>query len=137
MQIRNNILKCFTGHIPKRFFDPVDYEPKTTLFSGSPFISPCETFSKEKELSNYIKQKKSFIKPAEITLGTDPTTNKADTTQYVPILKTINGALQNEDVLGHCLNFKVPRNDGRIDTFHDKIFFSKTNFLIFQKTPWR
>ena len=79
--------------------------------------------SKEKALSNYIKQKKSFIKPAEITLGTDPTTHKADTTQYVPILKTINGALQNEDVLGHCLNFEVSRNDGTIGKFHDNFFF--------------
>ena len=41
----------------------------------------------------------------------------------MPILKTINGALQNEDVLGHCLNFEVSRNDGTIGKFHDNFFF--------------
>ena len=88
------------------------------MFSESPSTSPCEKFSKEKALSNYIKQKKSFTEPVEITLGIDPTTNKTNTIQYVPILKTITRVLQHEDVLSHCLNSEVSRNDGRMSTYY-------------------
>ena len=113
----------------KNFCDPLDYESKSILFSESPFTSPCEKFSKEKALSNYIKQKNSFIEPAEITLGIDPTTNKADTIQYVPILKTITRALQHEDVISHCLNSEVPRNDGRIGTYYDSENFKQNKLF--------
>ena len=63
----------------KSFCDLLDYESKTSLFSESPFTGPCEKFNKEKVLSNYIKQRESFIEPVEITLGIDTATNKADT----------------------------------------------------------
>ena len=39
----------------KNVCDPLDYESKTIFYSESPFTSPCEKFSKEKALSNYIK----------------------------------------------------------------------------------
>ena len=86
------------------FCYPLDYESRTILFSESLFTGPCEKFIKEKALSNYIKQKKSFTEPVEITPGIDPTTSKADTMQYVAILKTNTRNLQHEDILSHCLN---------------------------------
>ena len=42
-------IEMFHKSYSKNFCDP--------LFSESPFTSPCEKCSKEKELSNYIKQK--------------------------------------------------------------------------------
>ena len=86
------------------FCYPLDYESRTILFSESLFTGPCEKFIKEKALSNYIQQKKSFTEPVEITPGIDPTTSKADTIQYVAILKTNTRNLQHEDILSHCLN---------------------------------
>ena len=117
--VRKQHTEMFHRSYSKTFCDPLDYKSKTILFSESPSTSPCEQFSKEKALSNYIKQKKSFIEPVEITLGTDPTTNKADTIPYVPILKNITRVLQHEDVHSHCLNSEVSRNDGRIGTYYD------------------
>ena len=35
----------------------------------------------------------------------------------MPILKTFTRVLQHEDILSHCLNSEVSRNDGRIGTF--------------------
>ena len=70
-------------------------------------------------------QKRSFIEPVEITLGIDPTTNKDDTIQYASILKTIPRVLQYEDVLSHCLNSEMSKNDGRIGTYYESENFKQ------------
>ena len=54
-------------------------------------------------------------------------------TIYVPILKTITRVLQHKDVLSHCLNSGVSRNDGRIGTYENfkqnKLFNSPKNSI--------
>ena len=83
-----------------------------------------------------IVSSRSFIEPVKITVGIDATTSKFDTIQYVPILKTITRVLKDEDVLSHCLNSELSRNDSRIGTYYDnenckqnKLFNSSENSI--------
>ena len=74
-------------------------------------------------------QKRSFIEPVEITLGIDPTTNKDDKIQYASILKTIPRVLQYEDVLSHCLNSEMSKNDGRIGIYYESENFKQNKLF--------
>ena len=121
---RKQHTEMFHRSYSKKFCDLLQYESKTILFSKSPFTSPCEKFSKE-----FSCRKKSFIEPVEITLGIDPTTNKADTIQHVPILKTIPRVFQYEDVLSHCLNSEVSKNDDRIGAYYESENFKQNKLF--------
>ena len=115
--------------------NPLEYEPKAILFSNSPFEMPCKKFCSEKALSQFIKQKESYVDPIEIILGVDPENNKQDTMQYIPILKTLDVLLKHEDVLSQVL--KNPHEQsGRLASFADsenykknKLFQSSANCL--------
>ena len=94
-------------------------------------------------MKNAVKKKnfqiissRSFIEPVKITVGIDATTSKFGTIQYVPILKTITRVLKDEDVLSHCLNSELSRNDSRIGAYYDnenckqnKLFNSSVNSI--------
>ena len=124
-------MKCFTGHIP------LDYESKTIFFSESPFTSPCEKSAKKKQFQITSSRKKKITEPVKITLGIDTTTNKADTIQYVLILKTnITRVLQHENVLSHCLNSEVSRNDGRIGIYYDNENFKQNKLFNSPENSW-
>ena len=88
-----------------------------------------------KEKHFQIISSKSFTEPVKITLGIDTTTNKFNTIQYVPILKTITRVLKHEDVLSHFLHSELSRNDSRIGHIMTMKIVSKRNFLILQKNP--
>ena len=53
-------------------------------------------------------------------MGFDPTTQKEDTIQYVPIYSTLNAVLRHEDVLAHIYAETSPQN-GVIKTFRHPI----------------
>ena len=108
------------GYDNKELLDNVDQE-ETVLSEAA------RKFSLMKNLDRYIANKESFIPPEEITLGHDPAKNKADTFEYVPILKTLQMISQKEDVLAHILSEK--EEDGRIVSFKDGSIFKNSQFF--------
>ena len=66
----------------------------------SQYSNVCKHITGEKSLSNFVQNKKEFIEPQELIIGFDPDTEKKDTVQYVPILRTLRLLLSHEDVLG-------------------------------------
>ena len=51
----------------------------------------------------------------------------------MPILKTITRVLQHEDLLSHCLNSEMSRNDGRIGTYYDNENFKQNKLFNCQE----
>ena len=82
----------------------------------------------KRNLSEFVKNQEYFIEPKKINLGFDPTTQKEDTIQYIPIYFTWNAVLRNEDVLAHIYVEPSPQN-GVIRTFKDSLAFKSNNFL--------
>ena len=92
------------------------------------FVKAFKKFSGKKNLNEFVKNQEYFIEPKQISLGFDPTTQKEDTIQYVPIYSTLNAVLRHEDVLAHIYAETSPQN-GVIKTFRDSLGFKSNTFL--------
>ena len=77
-----------------------------------------QKFSTGKSLDRFIMGKEFYVPPLEIKMGNIGDQGKKATFQYVPILKTLEAMLKNDDVLGQVLH-PMPSNEGYIQTFRD------------------
>ena len=103
----------------------IDHETSLIIFSRSPFKLLCKHFSGQKSLTYYIKSRKSFVSPAESTVGMDSVSGKPETVQYAPMLDTLTTLLKHEDILGEVLN-GPKTNTNMCNCYADgKIFISR------------
>ena len=63
----------------------LDHESELILTCETAFAKAFKKFSRKKNLNEFVKNQEYFIEPKQISLGFDPTTQKEDTIQYVPI----------------------------------------------------
>ena len=92
------------------------------------FVKAFKKFSGKKNLNEFVKNQEYFIEPKQISLGFDPTTQKEDTIQHVPIHFTLNTVLRHKDVLAHVYAETSPQN-GVIKTFRGSLAFKSNTFL--------
>ena len=114
------------------------YETNAIISSQSPFSKACSKFSGEKSLSEYITRCDSFVEPQELSLGFNAEIQKADTIQYIPLYKTWNVLLSNEDVLRLRLSEvlkspKITEDNNVLKTYHDESAFKSNSLLNTEK----
>ena len=63
----------------------LDHASELILAHESAVIKAFKKFSGKNNLNEFVKNQEYFIEPKQISLGFDPTTQKVDTIQYVPI----------------------------------------------------
>ena len=63
----------------------LDHASELILARESAVIKAFKKFSGKNNLNEFVKNQEYFIEPKQISLGFDPTTQKVDTIQYVPI----------------------------------------------------
>ena len=87
LQLENKIrYSMFTKSIRQNNPDIIlDHESELILTCESAFAKAFKKFSGKKNLNEFVKNQEYFIEPKQISLGFDPTTQKEDTIQYVPI----------------------------------------------------
>jgi len=96
----------------------------------------AQKFSSMKNLDNYISSKRHFVAPEEITLGHNHSTNKIDTYEYVPILRTLQTITEKDDVLAHIFKEEDEEStpsSSLITNFRDGSIFK--NSIFFQENP--
>ena len=130
LQLENKIrYSMFTKSIRQNNPDIIlDHESELILTCESAFAKAFKKFSGKKNLNEFVKNQECFIVPKQISLGFDPTTQKEDTIQYVPIYSTLNAVLRHEDVSAHIYAETSPQN-GVIKTFRDSLAFKSNKFL--------
>ena len=78
------------------------------------FVQAFKKFSVKKNLNEFVKNQEYFFEPKKVNMGFDPTTQKKDTTQDVPIYSTLNAVLRHGNVLAHI--YAETSQDGVIRT---------------------
>ena len=115
--------KLFSSVFRKSFVESgireIGHQVNSLLKSVSQYSTACKHFTGEKSLSNFVQNKKEFIKPQELIIGFDPDTEKNDTIQYVPILRTLRLLLSHEDVLGEVFKGTTEHAEGVIRSSDD------------------
>ena len=129
LQLENKIrYSMFTKSIRQNNPDIIlDHESELILTCESAFAKAFKKFSGKKNLNEFVKNQEYFIEPKQISLVFDPTTQREDTIQYVPIYSTLNAVLRHEDVLAH--NYAETSQNGVIKTFRDSLAFKSNKFL--------
>ena len=59
------------------------------------------------------------IEPQELIIDFDPDTEKSDTVQYVPILRTLRLLLSHEDVFGEVFKGTTEHTESVIRSYND------------------
>ena len=87
LQLENKIrYSMFTKSIRQNNPEIIlDHASELILTCESAFIKAFKKFSGKNNLNEFVKNQEYFIEPKQISLGFDPTTQKEDTIQYVPI----------------------------------------------------
>ena len=110
----------------------LDHESELILTCESAFAKAFKKFSGKKNWNEFVKNQEYFIEPKQISLVFDPTTQREDTIQYVPIYSTLNAVLRHEDVLAY--NYAETSQNGVIKTFRDSLAFKSNKFLNSRET---
>ena len=77
-----------------------------------------------------MKRCDSFVEPLQLSLGFNVEMQKADTTQYILLYKTLNVLLIHQDALTEFLKSQEPTEDDNVfRTYHDGSAF-KSNCLL-------
>ncbi|XP_038062995.1 uncharacterized protein LOC119733674, partial [Patiria miniata] len=74
-----------------------------------------------RKLSGYVQSEFPYVEPIEFVLGVD-IKGKCESTQYIPILKTVELLLQNEDIFAEVVQGHMSE-DGKLRDFCDGAFF--------------
>ena len=131
---RRNFSKQIKGSLKKH--NPClqfNYETVAYFEAQSLYSKAFQTFTGRTALSNYVKSKKEYIEPNEITLDFNPDSSKFDTYQYVPIFSTLNAILQHEDVLGEVLSSYKKSKGDRLNEYSDGTCFSENELFSSDK----
>ena len=130
LQLENKIrYSMFTKRIRQNNPDFIlDHESELILTCETAFAKAFKKFSRKKNLNEFVKNQEYFIEPKQISLGFDPTSQREDTIQYVPIYSTLNAVLRHKVVLAH-IYAETSLQSGVIKTFGDSLAFKSKKFL--------